>query len=72
MHPATTQPGDTQAIVVLVIFLVGLCVARWRAALKVLAFILISVAVLSVILTVLGVIAEVHALHHLILNHLIR
>jgi hypothetical protein len=49
MHPATTQPGDIQATVVFVLFIVGLCVAYWRAALKMLAIILISLAVLSVI-----------------------
>ncbi len=65
MHPATTQPADAQAAVVLVIFLVGLCVAYWRTALKMLTIILISLAVLSVILAVLGVIDALHELHHL-------
>jgi hypothetical protein len=65
MHPATTQPGDIQATVVFVLFIVGLCVAYWRAALKMLAIILISLAVLSVILAVLGMIDTLHGLHNL-------
>ncbi len=66
MHPATAQPGDPQAIVVLVLFLVGLSVAYWRAALKLLVIAVISLAVLSVILAVLGVMTEMHAVQHLI------
>ncbi len=65
MHPATTQPGDAQAIIVFILFLVGLCVAYWRMALKMLAIILISFAVISAILAALGVIDALHELHHL-------
>jgi hypothetical protein len=65
MQPPAPQPGDAQGVVVGVLFIVGLSVAYWRMALKMLVIILISVAVLSVILAVLGVIDALHSLHHL-------
>lgn len=50
------QPADSHAIVVIVLFLVGLCVVFWRVALQMIAIILIA-------LVVLGVIAGLHGLH---------
>lgn len=66
MHPATTQPGGIQAIAVLVLFLVGLAVAYWRTTVKLLLIVAISLAVLSVILTVLGVADAIRELHYLV------
>jgi hypothetical protein len=60
------QPGDAQDVVMGILFLVALCVAYWRTALKMLAIALITLAVLSVILAVLGVIDAVHGVHHLV------
>ncbi len=51
------QPQDSQAIVVIVLFLAALCVVYWRTALRVIAVILIALAVL-------GLIAGFHGLHH--------
>jgi hypothetical protein len=53
------QPHDTQAIVVIVLIVAGICVRYWRTAL--LLFVITLVA-----LVVLGVIAELHAVQHVI------
>jgi hypothetical protein len=50
-----SQPHDNQAVVAMVLFLAALCVAYWRMALRVLAILLIALAVL-------GVIAGLHGL----------
>ena len=51
------QPQDNQAIVVVVLFLAAFCVIYWRTALRIIAIILIALAVL-------GFIAGLHDLHH--------
>jgi ABC-type multidrug transport system fused ATPase/permease subunit len=53
-----TQPGDNQAIIMVVTLVAILCVIYWRMALRVVAIILIAT-------TVLGVIASLHGLHHI-------
>jgi hypothetical protein len=51
------QPHDTQAIVVIVFIIAGLCVRFWRTA-------LLFGAVVLITLVALGVIAELHAVQH--------
>ena len=53
------QPQDNQAIAVIVLILAGICVRYWRTALLMLAVVIIA-------LIVLGLIAEVHLVHHII------
>ena len=50
------QPQNNQAIVVIVLIIVGLCVAYWRVALRMIVIIFIALAVL-------GMIAGLHSLH---------
>jgi hypothetical protein len=66
VHSATTQPGGIQAIVVLVLILVGLAVAYWRTTVRLLLIVVISLAVLSVILTAVGVADAIRELHYLL------
>ena len=53
------QPQDSHAIAVIVLFLAALCVVYWRMALRLIAIVLIALAVY-------GVIAGLHGLHHAI------
>lgn len=53
------QPQDNQAIAVIVLIIAGICVRYWRTALLMFAIVLIA-------LIVLGVIAEVHVVRHVI------
>ena len=53
------QPHDTQAIFVIVFIIAGACVRYWRTALLFGAAILIT-------LVVLGVMAELHAVQHVL------
>jgi hypothetical protein len=57
MPVPSPQPHDNQAIVVIVLFIAALCVVYWRTALRVIAVILIALAVL-------GLITGFHGLHH--------
>jgi hypothetical protein len=57
MPVPSPQPQDNQAILVIVLFLAALCVVYWRTALRLIAIILIALAVY-------GVIAGLHGLHH--------
>jgi hypothetical protein len=66
VHSATTQPGSVQAIFVLVLILVGLAVAYWRTTVRLLLIVVISLAVLSVILTAVGVADAIRELHYLL------
>jgi hypothetical protein len=56
MPVPSPQPHDNQAIVVIVLFIAALCVVYWRTALRVIAVILIALAVL-------GLVAGLHGLH---------
>ncbi len=57
MPVPSPQPQDNQAIVMIVLFLTVLCVIYWRTALRMIAIMLIALAVL-------GLIAGLHSLHH--------
>jgi hypothetical protein len=57
MPVPSPQPHDNQAIVVIVLFIAALCVVYWRMALRVIAVILIALAVL-------GLVAGLHGLHY--------
>jgi hypothetical protein len=57
MPVPSPQPHDNQAIVVIVLFIAALCVVYWRTALRVIAVILIALAVL-------GLVAGLHGLHY--------
>ena len=57
MPVPSPQPQDNQAIVMFVLLLAALCVIYWRTALRMIAIILIALAVL-------GLIAGLHGLHH--------
>jgi hypothetical protein len=56
MPVPSPQPHDNQAILVIVLFIAALCVVYWRTALRVIAVILIALAVL-------GLVAGLHGLH---------
>lgn len=57
MPVPSTQPQDSQAIIMVVVLVAILSVIYWRMALRVVAIIVIATAVL-------GVIASLHGLHH--------
>lgn len=54
--PVQPQPQDTQAIALVILIIVGLCVAHWKVALRVFAIGLIALAIL-------GTVAGLHALN---------
>lgn len=49
MPAPPAQPHDSQAIIVVVLFIVGLCVVYWRTAIRVFTIIIIALLVLGVI-----------------------
>ncbi|HXC83264.1 MAG TPA: hypothetical protein VNV62_15565 [Trebonia sp.] len=59
MSVPAPQPQDNDAIVVIVLFVAALCVRYWREALGLLAIIMIALAVL-------GLIAGVHGIQHIV------
>jgi hypothetical protein len=52
------QPQDNQAIFVVVLFIASLCVIYWRTALRLIAIVLVALAVY-------GIIAGLQSLHHI-------
>jgi hypothetical protein len=52
------QPHDNQAILVVVLFIASLCVVYWRTALRLIAIVLVALAVY-------GIIAGLQGLHHM-------
>jgi hypothetical protein len=50
------QPADNQTVIVVVLIIASLCAIYWRLALRMIAIILVAVAVL-------GTIAGLHGLH---------
>jgi hypothetical protein len=58
MPAPLTQPEHNQTILVVVLFVASLCVAYWRTALRLIAIILVALAVY-------GVIAGLQGLHNL-------
>jgi hypothetical protein len=59
MSVPAPQSQDTDATVVLVLFVAALCVKYWAAALRLLLIVLIALAVL-------GLIEGLHDMHHVV------
>jgi hypothetical protein len=57
MPVSSPQPQNSQAIIMVVIFIAILSVIYWRMALRVIAIIVIA-------LSILGVVAGLHGLHY--------
>lgn len=52
MQAPSPQAQDSQAILVVVLFVACLCVAYWRTAIRVIAIILVALAVFGIIVGV--------------------
>ena len=57
MPLSSPQPQDSQAIIIVVILVAILSVIYWRVALRLIAIILVAISIL-------GVVAGLHGLHH--------
>ncbi|HTR95921.1 MAG TPA: hypothetical protein VMI73_29665 [Trebonia sp.] len=66
MPVPSSNPNDTlAAIAVLVVIFAGICVIYWRIVVQVLIVALISLALFSVVMSIMGAIYLTHHLHHL-------
>ena len=66
MPVPSSNPNDTlAAIAVLVVIFAGICVIYWRIVVQVLIVALISLALFSVVMTIMGAIYLINHLHHL-------